>query len=140
MKKFTYHFCTSWQSVPSAINYYDGVAEIGYAVCPDKYAEFKKFLKPDIDCLIILSLSLLEVDNREEVEEHLLDLAAGKGSTELRQENLPRAATRSDIQWLKKAGYITSQSIPRHYDGSIVKYEITPKGIARLNQLNGTIK
>ena len=67
------------------------------------------------------------------VWERQILLLASRGV--LRQNNLPRAVSRRDIQYMHNQGLIYSQPIPRHWDGSIVQYEITPNGVRRLGEL-----
>lgn len=66
------------------------------------------------------------------VEEQLLSLSL---DYKLFNESLPRTANFPMIRSLIQNGYIIGQSIPAQNDGSIVKYLITDKGIARHDEL-----
>jgi hypothetical protein len=76
---------------------------------------------------------LTDTYNGITVEEHLLNLSK-KGK--LFNESFPRTATFQMIRYLINKNYVICQSIPAMYDGSIVKYLITVKGIARINELH----
>ncbi len=66
------------------------------------------------------------------VEEQLLMLAI---DYKLFNESYPRHSNFPMIRTLIQNGYVIGQSIPARFDGSIVKYLITDKGIARHDEL-----